>query len=29
VTHVEDGKPSLKLAEVFGEFPVAALLASS
>jgi (1->4)-alpha-D-glucan 1-alpha-D-glucosylmutase len=29
VTHVEDGKASLKLAEVFGAFPVAALLASS
>jgi (1->4)-alpha-D-glucan 1-alpha-D-glucosylmutase len=28
-TRVEDGKPTLKLAEVFGVFPVAALLATA
>ena len=28
-THVEDGKAALKLADVFGDFPVAALLASA
>jgi (1->4)-alpha-D-glucan 1-alpha-D-glucosylmutase len=28
-TRVEDGKATLKLAEVFGDFPVAALLASA
>jgi hypothetical protein len=27
--HTEDGKASLKLAEVFGGFPVAALLSSA
>ena len=27
-TRSEDGKPTLKLAEIFGEFPVAALFSN-